>query len=98
MLGLVASCETSAEPPVLRPPPPANEGLYAFADGCYALDATDPGSDDTRWLAATESGAAFRFTARTAETGARFFLKASDLGTYLFYDAEGRRLKMAEAA
>jgi len=91
-LSLVAACEEAVEPPVLRPPAPANDGLYAFAGGCYTLDATEPGSDDTRWLTATATGEAFRFTARTEDAGARFYLKASDLGTYLFYDAEGRYL------
>jgi microsomal dipeptidase-like Zn-dependent dipeptidase len=85
---IVISCDG----PVERPPPPAHDGVHAFANGCYAMDATDPGSDDTRWLAANEAGDAFAFTARELESGARLFMKASDLGTYLFYDEEGRYL------
>lgn len=83
---------TGCEEPVERPPPPAHDGIYGFANGCYALDATDPGSTDTRWLEPTPDGAGFAFTARSLERGSRFFLKASDLGTYLFYDQEGRYL------
>jgi microsomal dipeptidase-like Zn-dependent dipeptidase len=56
------------------------------------MDATEPGSNDTRWLEAVASGAGFAFTARDIESGAKLFMKASDLGTYLFYDEEGRYL------
>ncbi len=85
LLVLLSACEA----PVERPPAPPHEGVYSFANGCYAMDATDPGSDDTRWLEASADGAGFAFTARELDRGARFFMKASDLGTYLFYDADG---------
>lgn len=81
---------TACESPVPRPPPPANTGIYGFAGGCYAIDATEPGEDDTRWLRPTEEGDGFEFAARSLEEGARFFMRASDLGTYLLYDEEGR--------
>lgn len=87
-----AAPEPTPEVPVERPPAPANDGIYAFANGCYALDATAPGSTDTRWLAPTADGSGFAFSAREDAAGSRFFLKASDLGTYLFYDAERRYL------
>lgn len=77
---------------VERPAPPPNQGIYSFAGGCFSVDATAPGSDDTRWLVATEQGDAFVFAATDAERGSRFYLKASDLGTYLFYDQDGRYL------
>lgn len=89
---VLAACTLSCESPVDRPPPPENTGIYGFVDGCYALDATEPGSDDTRWLEPDETGDGFVFDARTVDEGSRFFLKASDLGTYLLYDAEGRYL------
>jgi microsomal dipeptidase-like Zn-dependent dipeptidase len=94
-LVLLLGCDASTappEPPVERPAPPVNEGIYSFANGCYAMDATAPGSTNTRWLAPTADGSRFAFTARDAESGSSFFLKASDLGTYLFYDADGRYL------
>ena len=93
---LVLLCSSSlglaCEAPVDRPPPPANGGVHGFANGCYAMDATEPGSEDTRWLVATETGEGFAFTAREEASGARFFMKASDLGTYLFYDQDGKYL------
>ncbi|MCZ7680824.1 MAG: hypothetical protein M5U28_19430 [Sandaracinaceae bacterium] len=88
---LLAACES----PVERPPPPEHQGIYGFAGGCYAIDATEPGSNDTRWLEPTEDGEGLAFTARELDAGSRFYLKASDLGTYLFYDAE-RRYLLAE--
>ncbi|MBZ0119827.1 MAG: dipeptidase [Sandaracinaceae bacterium] len=86
---LLLSCESSY---VMRPPPPPNDGIHSFANGCFAIDATEPGSSDTRWLEPTEDGLGFAFTAREEEQGSRFFLKASDLGTYLFYDQQGQYL------
>lgn len=92
LCALLASLALVACDSVERPPPPDNDGIYAFAQGCYALDATDPGSTDTRWLEVGEEETSFRFSARTADEGSRFFLKPSDLGTYLFYDADGQYL------
>ncbi len=92
VLLLLASLVLACESPVERPPPPANDGVYSFANGCFAMDATDPGSDDTRWLEPDQTGDGFRFSAREVESGSRFFMKPSDLGTYLFYDEEGRYL------
>jgi microsomal dipeptidase-like Zn-dependent dipeptidase len=81
---LLVAC---GEDEVERPPAPANEGIHSFASGCYALDATEPGSTNTRWLASSGEGEAFSFTAKSAEAGAHFRLQAADLGTYLFYDS-----------
>jgi len=100
VLALLAGlgCEPAGEPYVDRPPPPAHGGIYSLANGCYAVDATAPGSTNTRWLEASESGDAFSFSAMELAAGARFFLRASDLGTYLFYDAEGRYLVVEDGA
>ncbi|MFV8749639.1 hypothetical protein ACNOYE_03695 [Nannocystaceae bacterium ST9] len=54
---------------------------YGFANGCYSLR-----SGDT-WLTANADATAFEFGASQAEA-ARFFMKAADLGTYLFYDQD----------
>lgn len=77
-----------SEPYVERPPAPANDGVYGFANGCYAMDATAPGSTNTRWLARSADGDDFGFWAERQDAGARFYLKPSDLGTYLFFDDE----------
>ncbi|MBC8072232.1 MAG: membrane dipeptidase [Deltaproteobacteria bacterium] len=54
--------------------------VHAFANGCYSVRV-----DDTL-LARTASDDGYAF----ADTGAaRFSMKASDLGTYLFYDEDG---------
>lgn len=77
---------------VERPPAPANDGIYSFVNGCYVVDATRPGSSNTRWLVADEDGTSYSFSGLDEAAGARFFLRASDLGTYLFYDSEGNYL------
>jgi len=91
---VLLSCEGS----VPRPPPPEHDGIYGFAHGCYAIDATDPGSDDTRWLESVErvegeeTREVYTFSARTMEDGARFTLQPSTLATYILYDADRRYL------
>lgn len=67
-----------------RPDAPAHEGVYSLANGCYAVEGYD--GREVRQLAA--AGELFAFSA--TEAGARFALRASDLGTYLLYDAEQR--------
>ncbi len=91
---LAAACEP---PPihVERPAPPAHDGIYSFASGCYVLDATAPGSTNTRWLAASGDDA-FAFSALEPASAARLRARASDLGTYLLLDAEGRYLVASE--
>ncbi len=89
----VAIASSSCEPGELhveRPAPPPHGDVYAFANGCFAIDATAPGSTNTRWLTADVDGAGFGLTATSVATASRFTLRATDLGTYLLYDAEGR--------
>ncbi len=70
---------------------PPNDGVYALVDGCFAVEGYD--GDTVGWLGA--DGEAFTFG--DDEAGAsRFLLRASDLGTYLLYDAEGRYFVAAE--
>jgi microsomal dipeptidase-like Zn-dependent dipeptidase len=64
----------TGEPPLLD--------TYGFANGCYSVRSGDV------WLTATASGEGFEFAA-SQSAAARFFMKASDLGTYLFYDQDG---------
>jgi microsomal dipeptidase-like Zn-dependent dipeptidase len=82
---------------VERPPAPANDGVYGFAHGCYTMDATAPGSSNTRWLALSADAAGYSLTATTAAEGARFRLQPADLGTYLFYDAQAHYLLTDDA-
>ncbi len=92
LAALVSLTFVACDGEVERPPAPPHEGVYSFAGGCFAMDATDPGEHDTRWLRPTLTGYGYEFTAREESAGARFFLKPSDLGTYLFYDQEGKYL------
>lgn len=65
---------TTGEPPALD--------TYGFAGGCFSLRSGDA------YL--TASGDATSFAFAGAEAGAaRFYMKAADLGTYLFYDQDG---------
>ena len=88
-LGALAGCENNH---VERPPAPVNEGIYSFAGGCFVMDATLPGSSNTRWLEANAAGDGYAFSATRMDAGARFTMRASDLGTYLFYDQEAHYL------
>ena len=63
---------TTGEPPVLD--------VYSFANGCFSLRSGD------RYLASADAKG-FAFAADKAGA-ARFFMKAADLGTYLFYDQD----------
>jgi microsomal dipeptidase-like Zn-dependent dipeptidase len=58
---------------------PPELDTFGFVNGCYSVR-----SGDT-WLAATASGENYEFSSDQA-AASRFFMKASDLGTYLFYD------------
>jgi microsomal dipeptidase-like Zn-dependent dipeptidase len=91
-IALSASACDSGTQHVERPPAPAHDGIHGFASGCFTVDATRPGSTNTRWLAASDDGASYELSATTADAGARFVLRAADLGTYLLYDETGHYL------
>ena len=55
----------------------------ALANGCYALRRGDD------WMIRTASDDGYALAPSDGEGAARFFLKASDLGTYLLYDEGG---------
>ncbi|MCH9682760.1 MAG: dipeptidase [Deltaproteobacteria bacterium] len=63
-----------------QPPEP---DIHGVANDCVAVV-----SDDL-WLSSTDNGEGFAFVSNGAQGAARFFLKASDLATYLLYDAGG---------
>jgi microsomal dipeptidase-like Zn-dependent dipeptidase len=68
---------------------PPELDTFGFVNGCYSVRSGDS------WLAATASGQNFEFNADQG-AASRFFMRASDLGTYLFYDEDGGYL-VAEA-
>jgi microsomal dipeptidase-like Zn-dependent dipeptidase len=87
LLICLAACSDD-EQPVERPAAPEHEGVYGFANGCYTLDAAAPKSATASYLTAVDGGEGFAFSAKSADEAARFFLKPSDLATYLLYDEQ----------
>lgn len=57
--------------------------VYAFANGCYSI-----ADEAARWLVRDVPTGGFRFAQTDVLEAARFFMKASDLGSYLLYDEE----------
>jgi len=82
-----AGCGEDA-PFVQRPDAPAYESIYSFANGCFVVDATEAGSDNTRYLVTTAEGTGYEFAGMDQDTATHFTLRASDLGDYLLYDTE----------
>jgi microsomal dipeptidase-like Zn-dependent dipeptidase len=88
---LLAGCKSDT----VLPDPPANGGVYSYANGCFAVEGFD-GEQAATQLAVTAGKEAFAFSEPSLDASARFFMRPSDLGTYLFYDQE-RRYLTAEA-
>lgn len=86
-----SGCESTEETaqPIVLPDPPANDGVHGYASGCYALQGFS-GKAQPKHLAASASGEAYEFSAELADSAAHFRMRATDLGTYLFYDTEQR--------
>lgn len=82
--------EIDLGPPPERAAAPENDGVYGFASGCYTVEAWTTYSPEHRLVAVADT--AFAFTDDPDDTPAVFTLRAADLGTYLFYDAERRFL------
>ena len=71
--------------------PPADEGVYGFANGCYAVEGVN-GDDAPGFAIKTDAGTRFSFVEPNVEAAAHFVMRPSDLGTYLFYDQYRRYL------
>ncbi|MDJ0866085.1 MAG: hypothetical protein QNK03_08255 [Myxococcota bacterium] len=65
--------------------------VYRAANRCVEVGTLRLGRAPLR-LAVSEAGDAYAFAPRSQAAGARFFLKPSGLGTYLFYDQDGSYL------
>ncbi|MFP6686956.1 MAG: hypothetical protein VB934_19695, partial [Polyangiaceae bacterium] len=77
-----------------RVPPPPDEGIFGYANGCYAVEGFNGEAAPTFLVKAGES---FAFAGPSVDAAARFTLRASDLGTYLFYDQQRRYLTAVPA-
>ncbi|MCA9640155.1 MAG: membrane dipeptidase, partial [Myxococcales bacterium] len=86
-----SGCESTEETaqPIVLPDPPANDGVFGYASGCYAMQGFSGKAEPTH-LAASAGGDAYEFSAALADSAAHFRMRATDLGTYLFYDKEQR--------
>jgi microsomal dipeptidase-like Zn-dependent dipeptidase len=93
LAALLAACDDA--PPGERPPPPEHDGIHGFANGCFVIDAAAPGSVDARFLEPDEDGGGYQFSGLVADAAARFVMRPADLGTYLFFDHDGRYLVAA---
>lgn len=82
----------AALPPIDIGPAPDHDGVFGFAHGCVSVEVFD-GHRTLRHIAAGD--AAFSFSDVPRGEAARFRLRPSDLGTYLFYDADRRYLTAA---
>ncbi|MFW5968672.1 MAG: hypothetical protein ACOCV2_14200, partial [Persicimonas sp.] len=82
------SCEGDFEDPQ-REAGPEYDDVYGFVDGCYTVDAAEPANVAADYLAPTDDGEAFAFSAGE-DDASRFRMKATDLGTYLLYDDQER--------
>lgn len=71
-------------------PPPIGSDLFALANRCVSLEASAPNRDHGALLASAQAGATFAFSRRELGEASRFFLRATDLGTYLLRDEQGR--------
>lgn len=71
--------------------PPVDEGVFGFANGCYAVEGFN-GDDAPGFAIKTDAGHRFSFVERDAQAAAHFRMRPSDLGTYLFYDQFRRYL------
>lgn len=74
-----AATEDASVGPIEHPPQAA---IYDFANGCVALGVETDAS--TEWL--RPGGDGYAFEEAKVDAASKFFMKASDLGTYLFYD------------
>lgn len=91
MLAALVSCE--GDDSFVRRDAPADQGIHGYANGCFAVEGFD-GSNKPGML--QPGGDGFAFTAPGDAEASRFVMRATDLGTYLFYDADGRYLVAEE--
>lgn len=93
---LISLAGSGCKDEVVQPLPPPDQDLYVFANGCFSVAASASSEGSPRWLAPTQTRLEYAATATEPTNGSRFFMKASDLGTYLLYDEERHYLVAEE--
>ena len=78
---------------VLDPPPP-DQGIHGYANGCYAVQGFDGVNPPTMLVAGGDS---FSFSDPDPLGGALFHFRAADLATYLLYDVDRRYVVASKA-
>ena len=73
---------------------PGHDGIYSFADACVAVEVASPGGEEFGFLAPSASGEELELGDR--DGAARFRMKPSGLGVYLFYDEGGHYLQAGD--
>lgn len=82
VLFLLASCLVVAACDDSEDSDSGEKRVYEVANTCVSV------TDGSRWLKASGDGQSYDWSATTGDDAAHFYLKASDLGMYLFYDQE----------
>ncbi|RAL20047.1 hypothetical protein DL240_18975 [Lujinxingia litoralis] len=97
-LTLAPGCTHEADQqPVAREAAPEHQGIYSFPNACVTLDAAAAGTGRASFLRVSDEGEGFAFGA-TADAAAPLTMRATDLGTYLFYDSHEHYLVVEERA
>jgi microsomal dipeptidase-like Zn-dependent dipeptidase len=88
IVGLVATApgckDESANCPGIEP---RQHTVHSVANACVSLSAERSG--ETQYVTSSGGGTRFSFRSKGSARAARFFAKASDLGTYVLRDEEG---------
>ena len=92
---LLALAGCGGSEPAPRPDPPEDEGVFGFAGGCLTVEGYD--GADASFLAVTDPGDGFAFRASSVDGASRFRFRATDLGSYLLFDEDGRYFAAEDA-
>ncbi len=78
-------------------PIPESEQVYTLAGTCVTIEGVDPADAELRGFLTHDSQESFAFSAASPSQASRIHLRASDLGTYLLFDAESHHVVVEEA-
>lgn len=78
-------------------PIPESEQVYTVAGMCVTIEGEDPYDAELKGFLTKNSEEKFAFSRASASQRARIHLRASDLATYLLFDAESHHVVVEEA-